>query len=341
MTSTPRRRKSRVTTVVTAICAITLAGATWGGWMTPATAVSAPTSPSTVSDTPTASEIAEGLDEAGSRLLSTAPVETTTRASVSDIGGTKVTVPRDPSRAIQFESNEGREGISVGIPGDSENTRASVRDGISIFVNKSDSTATAVNPLSDGGAQLLVTIGSANSPTRYDFPVTVPEGAVLSLTENGGAQVAFDDGNLAATIPAPWAFDANERPVPTHFEMDGDSLVQVVNHSASTTTYPVLADPSVFSCDWHTSSCVKFTKAETKRISDYVSPGVVGAAVWAGQLCSKIPNGAVVLGCTSVVTVYAYLLSRSFDSAASSDRCIEIHFSRIAIGQTRWKAERC
>lgn len=44
-------------------------------------------------------------------------------------------------------------------------------------------------------------------------------------------------------IDASWALDANGKPVPTHYEVNGTTLTQVVEHAAGT-AYPVVADPS-------------------------------------------------------------------------------------------------
>ncbi|GAA2132666.1 hypothetical protein [Nocardioides bigeumensis] len=215
-----------------------------------------------------------------------------------------------------------------------------VRDEVSIFTNDADATSVAVNPLADGGTQFVVAIGGAESPETYAFPVDVPDGARLELTEDGGAQVADGGGGSLATIPAPWAEDANGADVPTHFEVADGALVQVVDHIDSGATYPILADPSVFTCDAWTATCVKFTKAETVAISKFANPGLVGAFTWAGAVCSKIPVPVIAGGCAIYVSVYAYLLVKSFDGAAGSGKCVELHFSRIG-APLWWKTESC
>lgn len=344
---TMSRTRLRGMTVLVALGVAMTAGA--GGIAPVAHAAAAPriTSSATPSaalgngHAPTPSDVLGALDRAGAKVLNTTPGVIQGGVSRSHTNRVDVGGPLDRSPAVQLRAREADDTIRVGIPGGNSLSKAVVRRGISIFANEADATAVAVNPLDDGDAQLLVSIGSGNSPTRYRFPITVPDGASLALTEDGGAEVTLADGTLAASIAAPWAIDARQQPVATHFELEGGSLIQVVDHRAQGTAYPVLADPSVFGCDWHTSTCVKFTRSETKGLSTYVSPGVVGAEAWALHLCSKIPHGGVALGCMAVVSVYAFLLSRSFDSAASAGKCIEIHFSRIAIAQTHWKTEAC
>jgi hypothetical protein len=321
--------------------ALVLPLALWG--LSPTPAEAAPSAPTTTVTTTAADEAKAPSPGQVRRALRAAPdalvpdtVGVTTVDSEQVVSG-EVTVPRDPADPVLL-GPEG-EGLSIGLPVVGGELSV-VRDGVSIFQNDADATSVAVNPLTDGGTQFLVAIGAADSPETYAFPVEVPDGAGLELTEDGGAQVVAGDNGTLATIPAPWAKDANGADVPTHFEITDGALVQVVDHVDSGATYPILADPSVFSCDAWTYTCVKFTRAETQAINNFASPGVVGAAVWAGALCSKIPVGALVIACQAVVTVYAYLLDRSFSNAASEGRCVEMHFPRIN-SVLWWKTESC
>jgi len=286
-------------------------------------------------DAPTPAEVSGALSEVPATLVpDTAPVSQVSSQAV--VSGA-VSVPRDPAQPVRLGPVKG--GLTVGLPATSAEASI-VRDGVSIFQDDAAATSYAVNPLAGGGAQFLVAIGGADSPEEYAFPVDVPAGAQLALTENGGAQVNSADGSMLATIPAPWARDADGREIPTHFTIVGGALVQVVEHADAGAAYPVLADPSIFSCDAWTATCVKFTKSETVAISNFAGPGLVGAVTWAGALCSKIPHGILVVACTAYVSVYAYLLDRSFGSAAGNGKCVEMHFSRIG-APLWWKTESC
>lgn len=97
-----------------------------------------------------------------------------------------------------------------------------------------------------------------------------------------------------------------------------------------------------FVCDLYTHICVKFTRTETRAIASYLGPGLIGAVSWASYLCGKIPSGAGVVGCTAVVSIYAYLLDRSFNSAAANGKCVELHFPYTPVGGGFWwKTEGC
>lgn len=61
----------------------------------------------------------------------------------------------------------------------------------------------------------------------------IPPAATQSVTED----------TIIATIDTPWAVDANGNQVPTHYEISGSTLTQVIQ-TDSNTAFPVTADPS-------------------------------------------------------------------------------------------------
>lgn len=289
-------------------------------------------------------EVVDAIEDAGERVYETAEVTTNASASEGQAAGVAVTIPRDPESTVVISPEDGAGSLVIGLPGGEDSSSAVIHDGFSIFANLEDQTATAVHPLAAGGAQFLLAVGSATSPTRYDFPVSVPDGAQLALTEDGGADVVFPDGHRVASIPAPWAVDAEQRPVPTHFEIQSGALVQVVDHTSVPVAYPVLADPSVFSCDLGTHMCVKFTKSETKWIAGKTSVVGDGGIAGVSALCSKVPGGFIGAGaCAAAIAAGGAALARSFNSAAAKGKCVELHFLFLPpiVTLTRWKTEGC
>lgn len=93
-----------------------------------------------------------------------------------------------------------------------------------------------------GGTRALINIDNAQAPERYEFPMG---GDVSSLRENPDGSVAAYDaaGQLVGGFAAPWARDANGADVPTHFEVDGTTLTQVIPHRSLNVAYGVTADP--------------------------------------------------------------------------------------------------
>ena len=82
--------------------------------------------------------------------------------------------------------------------------------------------------------------------TDQRFDLGLPADASLRPGDDGGYDIVHtpaDGGALTlGHIDAPWAKDANGDPVPTHYTLEGTTLVQTVQTSA-TTAFPVVADP--------------------------------------------------------------------------------------------------
>jgi hypothetical protein len=92
----------------------------------------------------------------------------------------------------------------------------------------------------DGSLQVNTVIANAEAPIRYDYGLTIPEGG--RIVPAGEAFFVLNaDGEPVTVIKAPWAKDANGEDVPTHFELDGTTLTQVVEFS-SASAFPVVAD---------------------------------------------------------------------------------------------------
>jgi hypothetical protein len=94
----------------------------------------------------------------------------------------------------------------------------------------------------DGGLRALVSIDSAAAPTSYDFSVG-GDVASLEMDQSGGVVARDASGNIVAQAEAPWAVDNNGAKVPTHFEINGTTLTQVVDHTQDDVAYPVTSDP--------------------------------------------------------------------------------------------------
>lgn len=230
--------------------------------------------------------------------------------------------------------------ISIDLP-TTDAAESSDVDGRHVIEN-TDGSALAVNP-TDEGAQVIIGIDGPESPTTYDFGLTVPEGFAPTLTEDGGVDLVDADGFLAGHIETPWAVDANGQPVPTYFQVDGATVTQVVDHLEGDYAYPIVADPSLKLCDWGTAVCVKLSKSEVRRAHDamFVS---VGAGV--STLCGIIPSAGwgipVKAVCAAAVAAYFYALRGTFASAKKAGKCVELKFGYIGPSGLRgWKVVSC
>ncbi|MDO5682167.1 MAG: DUF2599 domain-containing protein [Propionibacteriaceae bacterium] len=98
-------------------------------------------------------------------------------------------------------------------------------------------------------------IASRNSPREYAYEVGLPEGGSLAVQENGAVFVLDRQGDYLGAVAPPWAKDNSGASVPTHYEIRGTTLVQIVDHAEmSGIQYPVVADPwfgvRLFSSIW-------------------------------------------------------------------------------------------
>jgi len=106
------------------------------------------------------------------------------------------------------------------------------------------------NQASASGERMLINIAELTAPTAYSFNVTGAD-LIISLPDGSLAllDVAADDQvSLVGTIAAPWAHDATGAPVPTHFEVSGTTVTQVVEHRSGQYVYAITADPDLSKC---------------------------------------------------------------------------------------------
>lgn len=97
----------------------------------------------------------------------------------------------------------------------------------------------------EGGMRALINISDASAPERYPF-VFGGQVAKLELKPNGSVDTLDVNGGVIGTVQTPWALDASGTPVPTHFEIDGTTLTQVVQHRGGNYAYGITADPAWF-----------------------------------------------------------------------------------------------
>lgn len=151
-------------------------------------------------------------------------------------GDVKVSLPADPADALTLEAADGTV-LEVVLP--IESTDADIAaNGLATF---SAGASTELVPAikDDGSVQVTTVLSGPDAPTRYEY--AFPPDNVLELAEDGFVIIRDGSGDFAGGVLPPWAIDANGEEVPTHFELTGSSLTQVIDHSAA--AYPVVADP--------------------------------------------------------------------------------------------------
>lgn len=169
--------------------------------------------------------------------VSTASSEGTAVLATDDV---EITVPIDATEDAVLRSGDRQ--LAVSLPFATQAEEAVVSDaGVTTFDNGNSST-TAPVVRDDGSLQILTVIDNADAPTRYDYDLSVPDGGAMTIREDGVVIITDQEGGFVGTVAPAWAKDAAGDPVATRYEVDGNTLTQVVQH-AEGTQYPVVADP--------------------------------------------------------------------------------------------------
>lgn len=256
------------------------------------------------------------------------PQEVTTDGTAANLGDGVTEVSTDPDDGLTI-STAGAD-ISLGVPGDT--TEGIVIAGNVVYPGVAADAAVVARATPDG-AQALIVIDGNDAPERYAFPIEVDgQAAALRESDDGGLEVLDPSGAVAATVATPWAIDANGAPVPTHYEIAGSSIVQIVDHHGA--TYPVTADPKV-SLGW--KIYVKYSKSEVHRIA---SNPLTNKLKYTAAICAAIPNAVAAASCGLYVYDSFSSISNTFESADRNRRCVEMQylFNGLLVG---WKSYSC
>lgn len=149
-----------------------------------------------------------------------------------------------PTNAVDGVSlSVGDFALGISLPhADGADRSQALADG-SIAYPSDGASANVVVPTS-GGVQLLSVIEAPEASEAYPYELSLPAGHRLEATSDGGARIV-DEGGIEKVLFEPaWAKDAAGRSVPTHYEVAGNTLTQVVQHrDLEGVSYPVVADP--------------------------------------------------------------------------------------------------
>lgn len=163
----------------------------------------------------------------------------------------------------------------------------------------------------DDGAQTLIHINNENAPRQYAFPVELGPDDRLELMEDGTVSLNSDRFPQGA-FEKPWAKDANGADVPTHFEIQGSRLVQVVDFD-SNTAFPVVADPKF---NWGiVSGHVYLNKEETRKAAAAAAGGGLAALPW---LALVPPPFSAVIG-ANVINIGIWATA-----AVAQNKCLQL-----------------
>ncbi|MFF3277517.1 hypothetical protein ACFYWU_42375, partial [Streptomyces chrestomyceticus] len=177
------------------------------------------------------------------------PAERTAALVEKATGTTDVALAPAPGTTIpQRSTGDAKAGtatgdaVSITLPGTKNVTGAKAGKNTTVYPGAAKATDLAVQPTTDGGIRALAVLKDTTAPREQRYDIGLPAGARLVKLNNGAVAAIAKNGTLLGGFTTPWAKDANGKPVPTSYRVDGNTLVQTVR-IANTTAFPVVADP--------------------------------------------------------------------------------------------------
>lgn len=189
---------------------------------------------------------------------------------------TTVSVPVDAVEGIRVDAPGAPADMTIGLPFADQAARAAASPAVGVVAyDNFNGSSTVPVTHRDGTIQITTVIENENSPTRYDYIIGFRGGQGLTLKDNGAVSVSSSDGSYRAEVATPWAKDANGHTVPTHYEVHGSTLTQIVEFDAET-AFPVVADPSVITTTY------TYSRADVERMWNTYQ--------FYGTICNVIPG---------------------------------------------------
>lgn len=129
---------------------------------------------------------------------------------------------------------------------------------VSVF-DTADEFALVPLPKNDGSLQILTVIESENAPERFEYRIEIPAFGSMEVVDDV-VVIRTASGKFAAGVSPAWAKDALGNAVPTHFTVDGNLLIQTIEHKGSSFDYPIVADPWLGQDLYYTPQVLTVTK---------------------------------------------------------------------------------
>ncbi|WP_157868466.1 hypothetical protein [Streptomyces caatingaensis] len=266
-------------------------------------------------DTARAVSVVEKASGTNDVASSTASAGAAAQATTSTEAG-RITVTAPASSAGQVKA-AAADGTSLGLQLENAKSVAGVKAGAGtvVYSGVARSTDLAVQPTVDGGARTLVTLKDSAASTDQRFALNLPEGALVLPDADGGYHVSRTTAGgksvMVGAIEAPWAKDANGKPVATSYKLEGNTLTQHIETNKDT-AFPVVADPKI---TWgNVTGTAYFTKSETKNIAIYGATAAISTKFLPPPL-------------NALYSVNAALVSAKAVEARGDGYCLKIKFA--------------
>src|SRR6266511_5108419 len=170
---------------------------------------------------------------------------------------------------LDHEVTVGDQGIGIDVGATDPATADPIGGDNLFYADAATDTDVVLAPLSTG-LEALYQLRSPESPDRLEMTFSLPEGASLEPTDDGGAEIAKQGQTLASVSPTT-AQDATGQPVPVSASVDGDALELSVPHDDPELAYPITVDPVIAdSYNWSAGNTTNMADWTAFNGSNYV-----------------------------------------------------------------------
>lgn len=208
--------------------------------------------------------------------------------------GVVVKTPATADGALSVTSRYDGGSVAVGLPTKSTASARSAGSGTITYSDTGSDMNVGVRVF-DSGVQVSTVLESPRADHSFAYPVTLPAGAHIESTPDGGVVFLGADGTLLGGFAAPWAKDSAGYDVGTRYEIRGNIVVQ---HVDPATSYPVVADPYLWIDLISSASWVHHTEGWTLQVTPTTwaranaGSYLVGTYDWS-ELYSKYKNSGL------------------------------------------------
>ena len=111
-----------------------------------------------------------------------------------------------------------------------------------VYKDYQENTDVVVQALK-GSIRILTILNDADAPTEYAYDINVPIGGHMEKSKDGSIIILDENEKFIGGFAEAWAIDKDGKKIPTHYEIRGNTLVQIVEHLSTNVSYPIVADP--------------------------------------------------------------------------------------------------
>jgi hypothetical protein len=178
-------------------------------------------------------------------VLAAASPEALTNTTTSPVSNTpnaeqKLAVDSVPTLAL---APGAASAVTISAPfGDVARQQPTDQAGVTAYDNGNGTSTVAVNH-TDGSVAFNTVVWDQAAPATYSYALDLPSGATLRQNASGTISILDAHGAWTGGVKPAWARDAEGNVVPTHYEISGSTLTQVVDFSQPGVVFPVVADP--------------------------------------------------------------------------------------------------